>query len=315
MKTFCTIVTADYLPFAKVLYNSLQKNVPGTTLQVLVIDKNNFPSSDTFIIHTIASIAHTSFFKEIEKKYAHTNDSHHFRWALKPVFINYLLEHTFQQVIYVDPDIFFCGNFSFLFEKLEKSAVLLTPHWRDSDPLVNEENFLAVFKDGLYNAGFIGASEKGIAAIKWWAGLCHYKMERNKDKGLFDDQRYLNAMPVEFSEVETIRHKGCNLSYWNINSCKREIVNGKLLINGQYEPIFIHFTEDTIINILNKNDHLLKPCLDEYEESLKEQGVDIENWWKDLSLKKYNTAFYKIKHKIRLRTRIKRFFFKLAEKI
>jgi hypothetical protein len=314
LKTFCTIITADHLAFAKVLHASLQKNVPGISLQVLVIDKNDLPSSQNFTIHSIDTVLTSPVAKGIYKKYAPANPDH-FRWALKPVLISYLLQKGFDKVIFADPDLFFVSNFSFLFDELEMNNVLLTPHWANLNPLENEGSLIDVMRGGLYNAGFIGANKKGTEAIDWWAGMCHYKTEKNQELGLFVDQKYLDILPVQFSDVKIIKHPGCNLASWNAETSKREIINGKLLINQQYEPIFIHFAKETIVNILNRNDKLLYPYLEEYTQQLKKEGFDLQANYKDLDFSKYNSPFLKLKHKLRLRTRFKRFLFKLAEKL
>ena len=314
MNTFCTIITADHLPFAKVLQESLQKNVPGTLLQVLVIDNNNLPSSQNLVIHTIETVLTSPVARGIYNKYAHTNPDH-FRWALKPVFISYLLQNGFDKVIFADPDIYFVNNFSFLFDELDTNNILLTPHWANLNPLKNESSLIDVMRGGLYNAGFIGANKKGMEAINWWAESCHYKTEKNQELGLFDDQKYLDILPVQFPDVKIIKHPGCDLASWNVATSKREILNGKLVINRQYEPVFIHFAKETIVNILNRNDQLLYPHLEEYIQQLKKEGFDLPANYKDLDFSKYHSPFFKLKHRLRLRTRFKRFLFKLAEKL
>ena len=311
METFCTVITAEHLPFAKVLHASLDKLVPGTALQVLVIDKNEHSSASNFIIHQPADIAGDPVFKKTETLYAHSNPDH-FRWALKPVFITYLLAKGFSKVIFVDPDIYFVADFSFLFDKLDRSAVLLTPHWANLNPTENEDNLFSVLRGGLFNAGFVGSAKEGADAMNWWAGMCLYKMERRQELGIYDDQKYLDILPVQFDGVEILKHQGCNLASWNIDTCKRELIDGKLMINTQYEPVFIHFAKDTIVNILNRNDALLKPYLDEYAGQLKKEGIDL---YKNIDHHKFESAMYSVKHKLRLRTRIKRFFFRLAEKL
>ena len=93
------------------------------------------------------------------------------------------------------------------------------------------------------------------------------------------------------------------------------MVNGRLLINREFEPVFIHFTKDTIANILNRNDALLKPYLDEYIQLLSENGFNLLKNQENLSPGRYSSGVYKLKHSLRLRTRLKRFLYKLAEKL
>jgi len=314
MQTFCTIITASHLPLAKTLYASLQEHAPGTALQVLVVDKEDIPSSGDFIIHSTGIINSYPFFKKIEKKYAHTNSSH-FRWALKPVFISYLLEKGFSKVLFADADLYFVNDFSFLFAELDRHNVLLTPHWANTDPVANEDSLFGILQGGLFNAGFIGANKEGREAINWWAEMCHYKMEDRKELGLHYDQKYLDLLPVQFPAVQVVRHQGCNLASWNIDTCKREMINGKLMINKVYEPVFIHFAKDTVVNILNRNDELLRPYLDEYVKKLQAEGFDLLKNLDQLDQAKFDSSMYSVKHKLRLRTRFKRFLFRLAEKL
>ena len=115
MRTVCTIISSEYLPLARVLYSSIKKHVPGTTLEVLVVDKTIIDPLPGINFHTLEHLSGSTWFLEIEKKYGHTNP-HSFRWALKPVFISYLLTNGFEKLIYVDADIYFVGNFEFLFD-------------------------------------------------------------------------------------------------------------------------------------------------------------------------------------------------------
>lgn len=314
MKTFCTIINADYVPFAKVLHHSLRQQNPEIGLQVLVVDKGRPSPLEGITFHSISEAIDSAIGKDVVKKYAHTNPDH-FRWALKPVFISYLLQNGFNKVIYVDPDIYFVNNFDFLFEQLDQSNILLTPHWSNTDPVINESGLFHVLQDGLFNAGFIGANKKGLDALIWWAEVCHFKIEKNPQYGLFVDQKYLDILPVQFENVGIVRHRGCNLASWNIDTCKREIVDGKLMINHQFEPVFIHFAKETIANIINHNDKYLIPYLEEYSDLLKKENFDLHERFSDLDFSKMNSKVFEWKHRLRIRTRFKRFLYKLAETI
>lgn len=314
MHTFCSIITADYLPFAKTLLSSLKKYDTAATLHVLVIN-GIITSEDTSLrITTMQDITAAALFQLVEKKYAHTNPDH-LRWALKPVYLHYLLEKGFDKVIFTDPDLFFTGDYHFLLNELDKQAILLSPHHTVADPMQDEANFLMSFRIGLYNAGFIAASVSGKPALQWWANACAYNIKQDTAAGLYDDQKYLDMMPVLFDNTSIIRHPGCNLGSWNMQTCKRSLSNGKLVINETYEPIFIHFNRETITQVMNRNDELLRPALDEYIQLLAANGFDLLKNLDNLPLHTYDSALYSIKHKLRLRTRLKRFFYRLADKL
>lgn len=314
MYTFCTIITADYLPFAKTVLASLKKYDEAATLHALVINGDSKSDNASLIINSVQEVMANPLFQQVENKYAYSNPDH-LRWALKPVYMHYLLEKGFDKVIFVDPDLYFTSDYHFLLNELDKQGILLSPHHTVADPMQDEENFLMSFRIGLFNAGFVAASAKGKPALQWWAMACAYKIKQDTAAGLYDDQKYLDLLPVLFDNTSIIRHPGCNLGSWNMLTCKRSLSNGKLVINETYEPVFIHFNKETIIQVLNRNDQLLRPALDEYIQELSANGFDLLKNLDNLPLHKYDSALYSIKHKLRLRTRLKRFFYLLAEKL
>lgn len=313
MNAFCTIISPSYLPFAKALQQSLQKNAPGVSFHVLIAGTGELPAAtEGMHLNSLHELEGMGLAKDIESKYGKDGDS--LRWAIKPVYISFLLQR-YSKVIYVDCDIHFAGNAAFLFDELEGHSLLLTPHWADTDPGKNEEEFLMNFRTGLYNAGFIGAGTQAQQTLQWWAQACLFNMSRSPEQGLFDDQRYLDLVTVTDEKVKILRHRGCNLGSWNITSNRRSMSGGKVVINENYPVVFIHFNKETIRQVLNKNDALLQPYLDEYSSRLAASGFDLFKNYSELPAKMYDTSFYAVKHKLRIRTRLKRFFYKLAEKL
>ena len=201
-----------------------------------------------------------------------------YRWSMKSVLLSYLTNvKQINKVVYVDPDIYFYQSPAFLFEELEDSDVLLTPHWRGKIPEVNPVNFALQFQEGIYNAGFIAVNAKAQLALEWWANACLYKCEPDKEAGILDDQSYLNLLPVYFDNVKILKHQGCNVANWNRDVCKRELNDdGETIINDKYPIIFIHYTGSTIGGILKGKDDLLANHLNEYKEII-DRYVGLDN--------------------------------------
>ena len=155
--------------------------------------------------------------------------------------------------------------------------MLLTPHWRASDPLVDPANFQELFNRGIYNAGFIAANKEAVPILEWWGKLCEYKCDFAPQLGFHADQTYLNLFPIYFSGVEILKHKGCNVANWNIVECKRVVsLDGTVLICNEFPIVFIHFTRSTINGILRGSDRILMPYLKQYSLILKKySGRDI----------------------------------------
>jgi hypothetical protein len=317
--TFCTIITADYYPKALALYKSVKSFNTAIQLHVLIADGK--PVSPSFTVQeginiiTVEQLAGYSFVKDLHVKYAHKNMDV-FRWSLKPVLINYLFEKGFTKVLYLDCDMFFVNDYSFLFSELDNSTVLLTPHWKSTDPIINKDSFFSVFTNGIFNAGFIGASRDAAPVMQWWAEACHFSMGFFPELGIHDDQKYLDIFPVKFETVKIIRHKGCNVAAWNYEECERRSVkNGNVLINGEYPVIFIHFDGMLIQGILRGHDKLLLPYFEQYQKTFEESGARLTDFIK--SVKSHTNAGFvkRTKWKLNLRSRIKRMLFKLAERI
>ena len=282
-KTFCTIITADYINYALALNSSLLKYSSGIEMNVLISDsKKNFSvlvkDHPNINLYNYDDLCQKGIGKKIKDKYM-DSEMDCFRWSMKPVFISYLLKLGFDQVFYLDSDLYFFSNFDFLSKELEHYSVLLTPHWRASDPYMDKNNFSILQTSGLFNAGFIGVSTSGILAMDWWSNTCAYKCKKSPEKGLFVDQGYLDLLPIYFDGVKILRHRGCNVANWNQIECKRHLsAEGEVRINTDTDIIFVHFTRSTIDGIQRGDDGLLKPYLDEFLTSLEKYKHTNQNF-------------------------------------
>lgn len=312
MPEFCTIITPDFLPFAGTLYRNLRSFDAAAQLHVLAINEGvKTDGSLPFRVYSPDALA-PGFVQPLLKKYGHTNDA--LRWSLKPVFLLHLLA-AHEKVIYLDCDLFFFHPYRFLFDELDEASLLLTPHWAPENPFEQEEKFRTNFLIGLYNAGFVGAGRNAIPSLEWWATVCLYKTEIETDKGFFVDQRYLDLLPVLYENVKLLRHRGCNVGSWNIESNKRSTSEGKVWINERYPVVFVHFNHETIRHILNGNDRLLLPLLRHYEAAFAETGKRLQDFVPRLSDWKKTGAVLALKRRLTLRSRLKRFLYKLASEL
>ena len=284
MNCFCTIITPNYIYYSLALRDSLVQFNNETRLYILISGNDNnlkqkieIEYDNTFVI-LMDTLIKTGTGRAIYDKYFHT-DIHDFRWSMKPVLINYLLtELGMKKVLYCDSDIHFFSSYDFLFNELDTSDILITPHWRSSNPHFDEANFQILLTSGLYNGGFIGANENATAAMQWWAMACEYMCVKDPARGLFGDQAYLNLLPIYFDNVKIIKHKGCNVANWNMVESKRTNSADKktVVIADKYPIVFIHFTSSTIRGIISGEDNLLRPFLVRYNESLKKYNPQID---------------------------------------
>lgn len=271
---FCTIVTSDYLHYSLALHHSLVKLHSDIDFYILIVDlrkglKEAIESKykDINLVFP-EELCLNGIGNEIHKKYFKTNINA-FRWSMKPVFIKHLLEERkYQKVVYLDSDIYFYNSFRFLLDELDEHNILLTPHWRSSDPYKDLPNFQFLYTDGLYNGGFIAANRNALKALEWWANACALICEKESLNGRYYDQTHLNLLPIYFNEVYIVRHKGCNVANWNMIECNRSLDenSASVIIADKFPIIFIHFTKSTINGILGGGDELLRPYYEEYSD-------------------------------------------------
>lgn len=276
MKTICTITTFSHLAQTFALKDSALSFCADVTFNVLVTDRDDVShlKQDNTKFYSLIDIEKAYLASSVIKKY--NNEKDKLRWCLKPVFLHFLLfDCGYSKAIYADNDIFFFNDYSFLFDDLDTNDVLLCPHWRCTKPGINKAWFLVNFTDGFYNAGFLAANNKASEPLKWWAEACLFKCAKIYRKGLFDDQKYLDFMPLVFDNTGIIKHRGCNVAYWNQIENKRTKVKNKVLINDQWEIIFIHFTKELIKTIKNKKEPFLSEHLNTYKVALEKYKIGL----------------------------------------
>lgn len=245
-------------------------------LHILVVDGTGSSDNPRCRFWTLEDIKRTQPAAGIISKYFSDKDK--LRWSLKPVFMNFLLNDSglgTTRILYLDNDLFFFNNYTFLFDLLKENHFLLTPHHYRHDPRSHQNWFEANYRVGLYNAGFVGAAQASTEGLKWWAECCLYRCEKNIFRGLFDDQKYLDLLPIMDAKTHIVRHKGCNVAGWNIDVCKREMLDGQVLIDGQYPVVFVHFNDTTIREIIHGNDVHLEPHYRAYVAALKKYKPNL----------------------------------------
>jgi hypothetical protein len=276
MYQFCTITTLSHLYKVYALAESLKSQRPTFLLNVLVIDGDNNFEFENCRFFKLREISAQHNVPQIIAKYHNNKDK--LRWSLKPALMKYLLQQpSTDRLIYLDNDLFFFSDYAFLFELLNQHSFILTPHHYKNDPNENQNWLEANFRLGLYNAGFVGANKSAIKTLQWWANCCLYRCEKNSFRGLFDDQKYLDIIPIIEESAYIIRHKGCNVAGWNTVICKRQIVDYRILIDGKFDIVFIHFNENTIREIVRGSDFILFNHYRAYVSVLKHYR---ENLWK-----------------------------------
>jgi len=278
---FCTIITANYISYAQALNDSLLSFSPNICFTVLIVDRNSSsPISNTDLKSSINCIYFDQILQPNNTSIDCNNSIHNYginelRWSLKPSLLKFLVRNTLEPIIYLDVDLYFVNPFDFIFDYFNEANFLLSPHFRSIEPINSNSSFEKVFTQGFFNAGFIGANHLAISILEWWEAACSLKCTKDIDLGYYYDQRFLDIIPHQFDNVGILKHQGCNIASWNIDTCKRSYLKGRILINNEFPIVFIHFSRDTCEQIIFGSDKILLPLLNTYGECIEYYNPSI----------------------------------------
>jgi hypothetical protein len=240
----CTIVSPNYLPFARTLSESYRIHHPDQAFFVLIVatltNKDPF-SSEPFTAVLLTDLP-LSNLNSLAMKY----DILELNTNVKPTFMKHLLAtFALEKLAYLDPDICVYSPLTPVFDLLNSASVALTPHLTSPVPLdgrlPNEQDMLY---NGTYNLGFIAVRDDLEAArmLDWWENRCLEQGFSEARTGLFVDQKWINLAPGFFPGVQLVRHPGCNMAYWNLHERSLSQTAIGPLVNGQYPLCFYHFS-------------------------------------------------------------------------
>ncbi len=225
----CTIVSPNYLHFARTVAASYVAQHPDQPFFVLIVadlaDLADPADPADFAPFRLGGTCTPVLLHEIGlrdvRAEAMKYDILELNTNVKPTFLKHLLtRYALDAVVYLDPDIFVYAPLDPVFEALDAGATaVLTPHM--TTPVFDgcspgEQDLLY---NGTYNLGFIAirASDEGRRLLDWWEARCLALGFSEGRTGLFVDQKWANLMPGLFAGVAISRDAGLNMAYWNLH--------------------------------------------------------------------------------------------------
>jgi len=237
----CTIVSLNYLPYARTLCQSFLAFHPEYKFYVLLVDRVPEAldvSQEEFELTLVEDLGIPNF-EAVAFKYGilelNTN--------VKPTFLKMLLGSGLDQVIYFDPDILVCSGLDLIYEALGENGIVITPHCTTPNEGGPYSEVL-LLGAGVYNLGFIGVSKTAETDrfLSWWEYRCLTLGYDERWAGLFVDQKWINLVPCYFESVLVLKHQGCNMAYWNLHERMLERTQDAWIVNEDIPLIFFHFS-------------------------------------------------------------------------
>ena len=245
----CTIVSPNYLAYARTLSASYLAQHPDQRFFVLIVADLTLEDRKVFEGDTFTPVMLTEIGIKDIKAEGMKYDILELNTNVKPSFMKHLLQaYDLEKLVYLDPDIFVYSPLAPVFEALDAGAVAtLTPHMTTpvSDGCAPSEQDMLY--NGTYNLGFVAVRrcEEASRLLDWWERRCLEQGFSEGRTGLFVDQKWMNLAPGLFRGIAILRHAGCNMAYWNLHerglveSVAGPVVDGA---DGMERLCFFHFS-------------------------------------------------------------------------
>lgn len=239
---YCTVVAENYLPQALTLYSSVREVEPERLLVILVIDNDR---TDLEVGREKLRVVTTADLGLAEREVldlATIYEVVELATAVKPVFFKKLLEE-FDQVVYLDPDMFVIAPLDDLGPLIDEFGVVLTPHFLEVVPVgmahITEVHSLTV---GVHNLGFCAVGRNGVPFLDWWWSHLERECLIYPLFGIFVDQKWTDIGATLFN-VHTLRHYGYNVGPHNLHERSFEKQDENWVLTKSREPLkLMHFS-------------------------------------------------------------------------
>jgi hypothetical protein len=230
-----TIVGRNYVPFARVLAQSLQRHHPDVQLVVLAADDIDGEDSASLAAGALGVPDLNGLrFRCTRQELVVT---------LKPFLLATLLERQ-QSALFLDADSLVLAPLDQLFAAVRAHAVTLVPHRLEPPSTPDRvERDLALNLSGVFNGGVVGVSRtpQTLAFLEWWCTRVYSRCRHDIARGMLFDQRWLDLVPGFVEDLHVHRDPGVNVAHWNLTERPIQIRNSAVTAGGVLCRLF-HFS-------------------------------------------------------------------------
>ncbi|HET6513709.1 MAG TPA: glycosyltransferase family 4 protein [Thermodesulfovibrionales bacterium] len=239
----CTIVSKNYLPFARVLVDSFYEHNEGEAFVLLVDSVDGYfkPNDEKFRLIEIEELR-----DEIPdfERFCFQYTILELNTAVKPYLLGHLLKkYGLKKLIYFDPDILITNSVRPIVDLLDAHSFVLTPHLTAPINDTHKPSEVDILLSGSYNLGFFALSrdETTSSMLSWWQKRLYSNCIHAVEKGIFVDQKWIDLVPGMYHGVFILREPGYNVAYWNYHCRDVKVDGGRITVNGQ-PSYFFHFS-------------------------------------------------------------------------
>jgi hypothetical protein len=307
MKTlFFTICARNYIGLANVLGDSVKLHHDAVDYKIYVADGFDETISSG-LSKTLLSgpvVLQPYFAHKEYVNMAFMYNITEFCTSIKAACFKHAFDQGYDRCVYLDPDVLVFSKFDEILGCLESHSIVVTPHLCLPSNLEGPRSDSGILATGIYNLGFLGLTSSVVTAdfLDWWHERLRWQAFNDHSNSLYTDQRWIDFVPSLFpgSDIEVLRHLGCNLAPWNFHERQVNDQGGSLVVSPRARQkssnlvheqrlLFAHFSGFDFKQIIHgKFDQINLPeakshpdmtaVYNKYASAIKERGVDIEHF-------------------------------------
>jgi hypothetical protein len=241
MLNVCTIVASNYVPYARVLADSIFAHHPGASFTLLLIDDEERAVAADDPRIECRRLADLGIEQADIHRLAAIYDVTELATAVKPLLLRRLVDEGRQSVVYLDPDISVYAALDDVSRLAEEHGIVLTPHTMQPFPRDDFQiDGFFILAAGVYNLGFVSVGQSARPFLDWWWQVTRRDALSDVSRNMFTDQRWIDFVP-SFFEHTILKDPGYNVAYWNLHGRKLTFDGAHYLVDGV--PLrFFHFS-------------------------------------------------------------------------
>jgi lipopolysaccharide biosynthesis glycosyltransferase len=232
--THCDI---NYLSRALALIHSLREHGESAPIHVLCHDALSLEKLDDLRLEGVYAVSRSTMYDlfseliEAEK----TRSSLEFFYLFSPYLLKYLEKHNYEQLVYLDSDLYFFGSLESTLSPVQNFDVGIVPHRFDET-----DAHLNVY--GVYNVGLVyfKNNPSALKTLDWWAESCIQSTKLEVTDISFGDQKYLDFFERMEASTYIFKSHGHNTAPWN-NHKAQLTAEHELSIRGD-KLFYFHFS-------------------------------------------------------------------------
>lgn len=261
-----TIVAKNYIGLGLILEESIKRYNSNTDFYIIVADEMDEEFREFMPGNVIEAKGITELTPEEWEDMSFKYNLTEFCTSIKPFVFKIFLNHGYDKIVYLDPDIYFYGDIIEIFDSLNDKSIILTPHLTTFPKLGSTDSPENIWNScGIFNLGFCGIKNTPTARriMKWWGERLKNMCFIDRLNSEYTDQKWMDFIPAIVPNDELVISKslGWNFAPWNFFERKIIKNHDKLYVTYRDNDntdkldslLFVHYSGFDYVNFLSRN--------------------------------------------------------------